>query len=164
LLILTLNAVNDLHEVVIRYGGEKGFNSEGMLKACLERPFTNVYGRNRFRTIFNKAASLLYCIAGPFHPFTDGNKRTGLLVTSFFLLVNGYTFDIPKDSVEFTLSIAKNEIKNIRKISKWLQQSCKKNKVYDYHDETRMLLLNDISVPVYSNIADKITLELEKLQ
>jgi death on curing protein len=109
MLALTLNTVKNLHEVVIKHGAEKGIKSEGMLIACIDKPFTNFYKRNPFPTIFDKAYALLYSIAGPFHPFIDGNKRTAFLVISYFLRVNGYEFNYPNNSYEFINSIARNE-------------------------------------------------------
>ena len=42
-----------------------------------------------------------------FHPFADGNKRTGLMTTSFFFLINGYTFTITSDAPEFAVETAR---------------------------------------------------------
>jgi len=131
MLALTLNTVKNLH-VVIKHGAEKGIKSEGVIIACLDRPFTNFYKHNPFPTIFDKASSLLYSIAGPFHPFNDGNKRTAFLVISYFLRVNGYEFNYLDNSYEFIKSITKTEIKSKVKISKWIQQACEKNEYYGY--------------------------------
>src|SRR5918912_1516147 len=149
MLALTLNTVKNLHEVVIKHGAEKGFKSEGVLIACLDRRFTNFYNHNPFHTIFNKASALLYCIAGPFHPFNDGNKRTALLVNSYFLQVNGYEFNYPDNTYEFIKSIASNKIKSNIKISKWIQQACEKNEYYGYDDDERISLLNAKPVRIY---------------
>ena len=151
MLALTLNTVKNLHEVVIKHGGERGIKSEGSLIACLDRPFTNFYGDNPYPTIFDKAYALLYSMAGPFHPFTDGNKRTALLVTSYFLRVNGYEFNYPEDSYEFIKSIARNKIKSKKKISKWIEKACMKNQYYGYDDESRMSELNATRVNIYGN-------------
>jgi death on curing protein len=159
-LIPTLNVTKNIHDVVIKDGGERGIKSEGILIACLERPFTKTYGYEAFPTIFKKAAALLHSIAGPFHPFIDGNKRTALVLISLFLWINGYSFTFPKDSVEFTLSIAKGEIKSIRKISIWIKKTCAKNSIYALDDYTRLLLLNDINFPVSDR--NKIILQLKK--
>jgi prophage maintenance system killer protein len=82
-----------------------------------------------------KAAKMLHCIAGPFHPFVDGNKRTALLTISLFLGVNGYSFKFPADVIDFMLLIAKGRIRSVRGISKWIKKSCTKNHLYDIDEE-----------------------------
>jgi len=94
-----------IHRAFIEIEGEPGYLSEGMIEGCIQRAITYVYGFEPFPTIIMKAAALMYCII-VFHPFVDGNKRTAILATSFFLLFNGYEFTIPNDSVEFTIAIA----------------------------------------------------------
>jgi death on curing protein len=161
-LTLTPNTVKNIHEVVIKTsGGIRGIRSDGILKICLDRPFVSVYGRDSFPTIFNKAGALFYFIAGPFHPFVDGNKRTALVVISNFLLVNGYTFNFPKDFVNFAYSVAKNEIKSNRKISSWIRKACIKNEYYGYDDEIRTAMLMNKHVIVVDK-DEKVRLELEK--
>ena len=134
-LIFSSETVKDLHDVVISFRGVKGIKSKGMLESCLERPFTYISGHEVFPGIFRKAGALLHCIAGPFCPFTDGNKRTALLTVGLFLHVNGYSFEFPEDVVDFMLSIAKGKIKSIRRISRWIKQSCAKNQWYGIDEE-----------------------------
>ena len=52
-----------------------------------------------------RASAIFYSFVS-FHPFADGNKRTSLVATSFFLFMNGYQFDIPDDAPEFAKSVA----------------------------------------------------------
>jgi death-on-curing protein len=44
----------------------------------------------------HKAAALLWSIVKN-HPFTDGNKRMGLVAIHIFLLMNGYAFYRSRD-------------------------------------------------------------------
>ena len=136
-----------------------------IITVCLNRAFERVYGHDYYPTIFNKSGALLYFIAGPFHPFVDGNKRTALVVISHFLFVNGYTFSLPNDFVDFTYSIAKNQIRSKSKISKWIQKACVKNEFYNQNDETSMLMLRNKNVITSSSLSykdEKLTLEFEK--
>ena len=105
-LVFSSEIIKILHDEVIGVRGTRGIKSKGTLESCLERPFMRIYGHEVFPVIFMKAGKLLHCIAGPFHPFIDGNKRTALLTTSLFLHVNGYTFEFPDDVVDFMLLIA----------------------------------------------------------
>ena len=146
-LVFSSEIVKILHDEVISVRGTRGIKSKGTLESCLERPFMRIFGHEVFPGIFMKAGKLLHCIAGPFHPFIDGNKRTALLTTSLFLHVNGYTFEFPDDVVDFMLLIAKGKIKSIRRISKWIKKSCTKNDWYVVDDELVM-----ISTPVNLHI------------
>ncbi len=48
---------------------------------------------------------------GARYPFVDGNKRAGFEATDVFLRMNGYYLEVGADEgMEFTLSIAKNEL------------------------------------------------------
>lgn len=141
-------------------GGEKGIKSEGLLESCLLRPFTYVYGHEAFPTLFMKAGALLHSIAGPFHPFIDGNKRTALVTTGLFLYVNGYTFSPPNNVVDFMLSIAKSKNDNIRKISKWIEKGCTKNEVYDISEDDRISMYPHLQIPLLSG--KQVPLRLKK--
>lgn len=77
----------------------------GKIQIALEYPFHDVYGYKKFRNIFQQAGALLYAFAS-FHTFTDGNKRTGLIVTQLFLTLNGYDFSYPKNTFDYVIAIA----------------------------------------------------------
>jgi death on curing protein len=160
-LIFGLEVVKVLHDEVIRIRGERGIKSEGLLESCLERPFTYVYGHEAFPTLFMKAGALLHSIAGPFHPFIDGNKRTALLTTDLFLSINGYSFNFPNDVVDFMLSIAKGKINDIRKISRWIKKGCIKNIVYDINEDARISIYSDLHLPLSSG--EQVSLRLKKI-
>ncbi len=44
---------------------------------------------------------MMYAYA-TFHAFADGNKRTALMTTDFFLFLNQYDFELTSDAPEFT--------------------------------------------------------------
>ena len=54
------------------------------MESAIGRPYNGYYPR-----IWSKAAALVQSLVGN-HPFTDGNKRTALIVTNLFLLRSGY--------------------------------------------------------------------------
>jgi death-on-curing protein len=78
-------AVHDeqLHE----HGGASGLRDEGALDSALHRPID--LAAYRQPDIFDLAAAYAFGLARN-HPFTDGNKRTSLVVTELFLDLNGW--------------------------------------------------------------------------
>lgn len=71
------------------HGGIAGVRDEGLLESALMKP-QNVFLYAENNVDFARlAASYAYGIATN-HPFLDGNKRTALVVSRTFLLLNGY--------------------------------------------------------------------------
>ena len=74
-------------EQLAEHGGAPGMRDRAMLESALARPLNLIaYGDP---DIADLAAAYAYGIARN-HPFVDGNKRTGLVVSETFLLINGY--------------------------------------------------------------------------
>ena len=69
-------------------GGEHG---RGLLESAIFQPRQTFNGRFLYRTVFDKAAVLLYSRIKD-HPFVDGNKRMALTAVTVFLTLNGYVF------------------------------------------------------------------------
>ena len=61
-----------------------------------------------YDNIFLKASCILEGIIR-WHPFADGNKRTSLVATIFYLNQNGHGFALALNAVRYTITIAKNE-------------------------------------------------------
>jgi len=99
-----------------------GYMSEGMVEGCMDYAMTFVFGYEPFPDIITKASALLHSII-TFHPFVDGNKRTALLATFFFLYFNGYSFTITEDAIQFTRSIALGKIKRVEVVAQWLSKN-----------------------------------------
>lgn len=97
--------VERIHNVLIAVRGEKGYVSKGMIDACIEFARTDTHQIIPFPTLITRASAILYSFV-TFHPYADGNKRTSLVTASFFLFLNGYSFDIPNDAPEFTKNVA----------------------------------------------------------
>ena len=77
--------------------------------------------------LFLKAAYMLDLLANKGHIFTEGNKRTALVATNFFLFINGYTLEVTgqKELVTYVLSVAAGK-ESISSIARWLKQYGKK--------------------------------------
>jgi death-on-curing protein len=68
----------------------------GLLSSALARPATTVAGRDAYPSLELKAAALLDSVVRN-HSLVDGNKRTGWVLTSLFLWINGVRLEAPAD-------------------------------------------------------------------
>jgi death-on-curing protein len=69
------------------HGGSDGIRDESLLDSALAKP-RNVFAYTESATLPRLAASYAFGIARN-HAFIDGNKRTVLIVSEGFLLLNG---------------------------------------------------------------------------
>lgn len=105
-----------------------------MIDACVEYARTDTHTLIPFPTVVARAAAMMYSLI-TFHPFADGNKRTSLIVASYFFFVNGYLFAIPDDAPEFTKGVAARcldnadhePIEEITRIMTWLRPNIHQN-------------------------------------
>jgi death-on-curing protein len=90
------------------HGGGEGVRDEGLLESALERPRNkHAYGEP---DLFDLAATYAFGIARN-HPFVDGNKRTALVTSRTFLLVNGFQVGASKeDRLRTFLALAAGEL------------------------------------------------------
>lgn len=102
------------------HGGLPGLRDEGALLSALARPENlHPYGNP---TVFELAASYAAGIIQN-HPFSDGNKRTGLLAAFVFLYLNGYRLRAPEaEAVVMTLGLAARTV-NEAGYARWLANS-----------------------------------------
>ncbi|MDA3062280.1 MULTISPECIES: type II toxin-antitoxin system death-on-curing family toxin [unclassified Campylobacter] len=91
---LTLNQAISLHDGVLeKMGGLIGYNNAqiGYLASTLENIKNDLY----YPSIAEKVTHLMFsCVK--FHPFLDGNKRSAIMLSKAFLIINEAVFD--KDS------------------------------------------------------------------
>lgn len=120
MIFLDAKRVTEVHDLIIsETGGERGVLFEGTLDFCIQRHRIYLYGFEVFPDLFQKAAALMHCII-LFHPFVDGNKRTGIVVVSIFLENNNYRLQVERpEAISFTIRIAKGNAE-ILEISQWL--------------------------------------------
>ena len=90
------------------HGGGEGVRDMGLLESALQRPRNKMaYGEP---DICDLAASYAYGIARN-HPFVDGNKRTALVASRTFLLINGYQINASKeDRLTIFLGLAAGDV------------------------------------------------------
>lgn len=99
--------------------------NESLISVCVDRHQTRILGKDLYPNLLQRATILMHSIIC-FHPFVDGNKRTALLATDFYLHWNGYNLIIPYDADDFSISVAKGE-QNLNQILKWLTQNTQRN-------------------------------------
>lgn len=96
----------DLHDRLLElYGGSSGILDENLLESAMASPqWKFKYSANV--DIIELAASYTTGIVNN-HPFVDGNKRTGFVVGTLFLEINGYKFTASEeDAAQAVLQLA----------------------------------------------------------
>jgi death on curing protein len=76
------------------HGGGMGIRDEGLLDSALQRPINKMSYESPDLPAL--AAAYAFGIARN-HPFIDGNKRTALVASRTFLLINGYQVSASAD-------------------------------------------------------------------
>lgn len=101
------------------HGGGEGLRDDGLLQSALQRPLDKLaYGEP---DLFDLAASYAYGIARN-HPFVDGNKRTALVASRTFLLINGYQITASKeDRLSTFLALAAGTVTE-EQLASWFRE------------------------------------------
>lgn len=106
---------------IAEHGGGDGVRDEGLLKSALARPQNLLAYSENIPPISAFAASLAYGIAKN-HPFIDGNKRTALVVSRTFLLVNGFNIEATQEEKYLTfLKLAEGSLTE-NELEKWFAE------------------------------------------
>lgn len=121
MIYLTAEQVLFVHSrVVAETSGTHGVRDLALLQSALARPQATLDDRELYPDLFSKAAALLDSIINN-HPFMDGNKRTGIVATGLFLLMNGRRLKSSNLETEsFALEIATLH-PGIAVLSNWLE-------------------------------------------
>ena len=122
---LTLEEILFLHHSVIEdFGGLHGVRDEGRLLSTIESPKQQVFGKELYASVFDKAAVVLRNIVAD-HPFVDGNKRTAVTVCGVFLMRNKYSLTCsPKLLEDYVVQIAVEHL-TVKQIASWLKKHSK---------------------------------------
>jgi len=120
-----LDKVLQLHqEVLKRYRGAPGIRDINLLDSALNRPFQTFGGDELYPGPFEKSAAILESIILN-HPFVEGNKRTGFLLSATLLLEYNIVLTASEESLyDFITKISTGEFK-FEEIVNWLQENCK---------------------------------------
>lgn len=109
-----------------------GVKDDSLIESACTRPFMSAGRKDAFKNTYEKGAVLFHGIISN-HGFYNGNKRTALLSTLYFLSENNLWLDRCDDQTmfEFTRKTAAHEIcqdrKNeIKTIAEWLKKNTRK--------------------------------------
>lgn len=118
--MITEQEALEIHSILIeRFGGSKGVRSHELLDSALKRPYQTFDGKALYLKPIEKAAAILESIVKN-HPFVDGNKRTGYVLTRLHLL--NENLDIKADQekkFQFVISVSKGQL-SFEQIKDWL--------------------------------------------
>lgn len=122
---MLINEILELHEKSIDdYGGSHGMRDIGLLESAIARPFQTFAGEDLYPTVFEKAAALGESLIIN-HPFIDGNKRTGMLAMTAFLIEHKFSFSATSDDVySFVINISTGSSSS-KDIVEWLKNNTK---------------------------------------
>ena len=110
-----------IHNLLIKtFGGSSGVRDFQALESALSRPFQTFDNVELYPSVIEKAASLLESILAN-HPFVDGNKRTGYVLTRLFLKKNGMDIIADEETkYRFVIDVASG-VKRYEDILIWLE-------------------------------------------
>ncbi|TCD29633.1 type II toxin-antitoxin system death-on-curing family toxin [Pedobacter psychrodurus] len=85
------HAVKEHDFIIEKSGGRHGYKDLGLMDSVLEHMTNDIY----YPEIHDKAVYLCFSIIKN-HAFVDGNKRSSIVLTSYFLEINGLDYCITK--------------------------------------------------------------------
>ncbi len=110
--------------ILLEIGGLPGLSANKSLEAALLRIENHIFYEG-MTDLFEAAALLCIAIAQG-HLFLDGNKRTALITTHNFLLLNGYQFFTePLVASDMMVDIAQKKVSS-EELTSWLKKYSKK--------------------------------------
>ncbi len=109
--LLTLEQLLQIHALVVNAtGGSTGLRDLGRLDAAIAAQTQNVFDKELYPTITEKAAAMIRGIIAD-HPFVDGNKRTAMLAGLTLLEINNLQYVGQTGEIEnFAVRIATEKL------------------------------------------------------
>lgn len=125
---LTVEEVKKCHSEALRlYGGSHGLRSQELLESAVFTPQNSFDGEYLYNDLFLMAGVYFFHI-GQNQAFIDGNKRTGVIASFYFLEKNGIEVTISvKDCENMAIKVASGEIKDKEVITKFLRDNSRKS-------------------------------------
>lgn len=113
--------LNYIHDTMLElYGGLPGEKDPGMIGYVCEKPFAIVFGHEKYSSLFEKAAIIMFSL-GRGHYFFDGNKRTAIMSTYTFLMKNNYELIVSNETLYDTcISVATGSM-NEQELANWIE-------------------------------------------
>lgn len=114
---LSAQEVLDIHNELVDFFQNDGDpieppgpKNEGLIESACERPKTGLGGYDKYQTVDEKAAAFFHSLVSN-HPFHNGNKRTALVSTVWFLDQNGRGISAADEEwFEFVTSVADGHV------------------------------------------------------
>ena len=102
------HAINVHDDIIKKSGGSAGILNAGLIESILEHIQYDLY----YPEVENKLTHLFYAI-NKSHAFNDGNKRSSIALSAYFLEINGWGFLVSKFIIEMeniAVHVADNRI------------------------------------------------------
>lgn len=102
------HAINVHDDIIEKSGGSTGILNIGLIESVLEHIQNDLY----YPDVESKLTHLFYAI-NKSHAFNDGNKRSSIALSAYFLEINGWSFMVSKFIIEMeniTVHVADNRI------------------------------------------------------
>jgi len=123
---LTAEEMLVLHALVIDgYGGSHGVRDVALLESIVHKPRAAFGGKDLYPTFCGKAAAFCEAIVN-FHVFVDGNKRTALIATARFLVMNGYELTATNKEAEFIILNVATKETDVESLALWIKKHSKR--------------------------------------
>lgn len=134
----TEHAITAQNFIIENSGGKKGIINIGLVDSVLQHIQNDWY----YPEFENKVCHLFYSI-NKNHAFEDGNKRSSIVLSAYFLEVNGFSFKVShfiKEMENIAVHVANN------KIDKDLLQEIITSILYEncYDEELQLKIVNAI--------------------
>jgi death-on-curing protein len=106
-LYLTVGDVIAMNEAEV---GAEALADFGLLESAVLRPQTTIGGVDAYASIHEKAGALMHSLIRN-HPFVDGNKRTAVVASFTFYLLNGWEIRTQdSDVVALAVDVAEGQL------------------------------------------------------
>lgn len=136
----TPHAIKVHDEIIIQSGGILGILNIGLLESTLEHIQNDLY----YPELEDKLTHLFYAI-NKNHSFQDGNKRASIVLSAYFLEINGFAYRV----TDFIARMEDNAVHVAdNRIDKDLLFEIIQSIIYeeDYSEELKLKIYNAISV------------------
>ena len=131
----TAHAITVHDDIINKSGGFQGIRDLGQLESILEHIQYDLYYPN-----FEEKITHLFYAINKGHAFSDGNKRSSIALSAYFMELNGYDFAVSKFILEMeniVVDVADN------RIEKDLLSEIITSIIYedDYSDELKLKII-----------------------
>jgi death-on-curing protein len=121
---LSEEVIKAMHsEQLAEHGGLPGIRDRNLLLASLDRPKNLFAYGEPTPTIFDLAAAYAFAFAKN-HAFVDGNKRVAFVSMATFLVLNGYSLELPEDEVVLMIRRLSTDKETQESIADWVKENC----------------------------------------